>query len=169
LLKRTFINNQIRARQVRLIDEEGEQLGIFDLPKALKQSREKGLDLIQISDKTDPPICKMGEFGKHLYQMKKKQRQQKSVKVGEMKSIRLGFNISEHDMEPRAKKAESFFDKGSKVKVELILRGRQKRLGDFGKEKIKKFLEILETTTTFKVERELKREARGLTIIISKQ
>ncbi len=167
--KRIFVNNQIRARQVRVIDENGEQLGVYDLTKALRESREKGFDLIQISDKVEPPVCKFGKIGKYLYQIKKKEKQQKSVRTGEIKSIRLGFNISDHDMETQAKKVDKFFKKGFRAKIELSLKGRQKRLGDFGKERLERFLEILKKITPYKIERELKRETRGLTIIIAKE
>jgi len=168
LPKRTFINNQIRARKVRVIGPDGKQMGIFDLEKAIQIARDQGLDLIKVTDKVDPPVCKIDDYGKFVYQEKKKERQQKVKRVGELKNLRLGFNISEHDLETRAKTAEKFFKKGYKIRVEIILKGREKAHSEFAKEKIKRFLEILEKLTPFKVERELKKESRGLTIIITK-
>ena len=110
------------------------------------------------------------DYGKYLYQEKKKEKQAtKKQKGGELKGLRLGFNISQHDLETRAHQAEKFLKQGNKVRIELILRGREKALGNFAKEKINKFLEILQALVSYKVERELKRESRGVSMIISKQ
>jgi len=152
LFKRIFINNLIRAREVRLIDKDGKQLGVLRLEDALRKAREAGLDLIQVTQKISPPVCKIGDYGKYAYQVKKKERKQKQQKSGELKSIRLRFNISPHDMETRVKAAEKFFKKGYK---------------HFARQKMVQFLEILQKSTTIKIEREIKREARGLTMMIS--
>ncbi len=166
--KRVFVNNQIRAREVRLIDPEGKQLGVFNLTEALRKSREAGFDLIQITDKVEPPICKIMDYGKYLYRQDKKERKMRATKSGELKNIRLTFNISEHDMETRKKAAEKFLNKGCKVRIEMKLRGRQKALGNFARQKLNQFLDILQKSTPIKIERELKREVRGLTMIITK-
>ncbi|MFA5642956.1 MAG: translation initiation factor IF-3 [Candidatus Paceibacterota bacterium] len=165
------MNNQIRAAEVRLIDETGKQVEILPLGEALKMAQEKSLDLIQITEKVEPPICKLGDYGKYLYSIQKKERKEKvgSAKTGEIKGIRLGFNISIHDLETRAKQAEEFLKDGSKVKIELILRGREKGLKSFAEQKIQQFLEILNTKVPIKTERELKKEMRALTIIVSKK
>jgi translation initiation factor IF-3 len=166
-LKKTWINNQIRAREVRLIDETGKQLGVFPLEKALQLARERNLDLIQVTDKVEPPVCKMGDYGKYLYSLQKKERKLRT-KAGEIKGVRISFAISPHDLETKAKQAEKFLKKGYRVRVELILKGRQKALGDFAKGKMKQFFEILEKLIPLKIERELKRESRGFIIIIAK-
>ena len=168
-VKRTYINNYIRVSPVRVIDETGKQLGVMDLTKALQISRERNLDLVQVTDKVSPPVCKIIDQGKYLYQQGKKKKTVQIKKGGELKGIRLRFNISTHDMETRARQAEKFFKKGDKVRIDMILRGREKALPDFAKEKVKQFLEILEKSTPLKIERELKREARGFTMIISKE
>ena len=152
-----------------MIDEEGKNLGIFSLEEALKIAKERNLDLIQITNKADPPICKIFDYGKFLYQMKKKEKEKKKEKGGEIKGIRLGFNISEHDMETRANQAKEFLEKGNKIQVEMILRGRERELTNFAKEKIKRFLEILENKIPIKIEQELKRVPRGFIMIISKK
>ena len=167
MFKRIFINNLIRAREVRLIDKDGKQLGVLRLEDALRKAREAGLDLIQVTQKISPPVCKIGEYGKYAYQIKKKERKQKQQKSGELKSIRLRFNISPHDMETRVKAAEKFFKKGYKIRIEMVLRGREKRLSNFAREKMNQFLEILQKSTAIKIEREIKREARGLTMMVS--
>ena len=162
------MNNQIRAEKVRLIGPDGKQLGIFNLNEALAKARQAGLDLVQVTDKVTPPVCKIMDYGKFLYQQKKKERKMRKAQGGGMKNIRLGFNISKHDIEIRAKTAEKFLKEGDKVRIELVLRGREKALADFAKQKIEQFLEILKKTVPIKIERELKKAARGLTMIISK-
>jgi len=168
LFKRIFINNQIRAREVRLIDESGKQAGILSIQEALQMARERNLDLIQVTEKVEPPVCKIGDYGKYLYQEEKKEKAARKHSGGEMKGIRLTYNISSHDLETRARQAEKFLRKGDKVMVELRLRGREKAFQNFARDKINKFLEILQNIIPIKVEREVKREARGLTIIITK-
>lgn len=169
-IKRTYINNQIRSPEVRLIDENGKQIGVLPLAQALKSAQEKNLDLIQITEKVEPPICKLGDYGKYIYSLQKKERKEKAlVKTGDIKGIRLTFNIGDHDLETRAKKAEEFLKEGDKIKVELILRGRERGLKIFAEQKIQKFLELLNSKIPIKTERDLKKETRALTIIISKK
>jgi len=149
-----------------LIDAEGKQLGIFDLETALQKAREQGLDLVQVTHRIFPPICKIIDAGKYLYQQTKKQ---KTKKFSGLKNIRLSFNISSHDLKIKTKIAEKFLKEGWAVRVEMVLRQREKRLSDFAKQKLNQFLEILKKLIPFKVGRELKKEARGLTMIITKE
>ena len=152
-----------------MIDETGKQLEIIPLQEALQIARERNLDLVQVTEKVTPAVCKIMDYGKYLYSLQKKEKQAKTKRAGEIKGIRLGFNISLHDLETRARQAEKFLKRGDKVKVEMPLKGRERGLSDFAKEKFNQFIEILEKMVPIKVERELKREARGLTMIISKQ
>ena len=163
-----MLNNQIRAKEIRLIDETGKQIGVVGLPEALQMARDRNLDLIQVTEKVEPPVCKIEDYGKYLYREEKKNRSIKKQKGGELKGIRLTYNISLHDLETRAHQAEKFLNKGDMVRVELTLRGREKALQDFAKEKMNKFLEILNNIIPIKIEKGLKREARGLIMIISK-
>ena len=167
-MKYPFINNRIRAREVRVIDETGKQLGVFPLEEALRLAQERNLDLIQVTEKVEPPVCKLGDYGKYLYSLEKKEKTTKT-KAGEIKGVRISFAISPHDLETKAKMAEKFLKKGYRIRVELILKGRQKALGDFAKGKMNQFLETLGKLTPFKTERDLKREPRGFTMIITKQ
>ena len=153
---------------MRLIDQEGKQLGIFDLRKAIEKAREAGLDLILITRKVSPPICKIMDYGKYAYNLEKKEKKQRQ-KAGELKSIRLTFGISPHDMETHAKTALKFLKEGDKIKIEMRLRGRQKALGNFARDKVAKFLESLKQEVSIKTERPLKREPRGFTMIIAKE
>lgn len=169
MLIKPLVNNQIKAPQVRVIDETGKQLGVMPFEQAAQLAIERKLDLIQVTEKVEPPVCKIMDYGKYLYALQKKERAGKPKMAGGVKGIRLGFNISLHDLETRARQAEKFFKKGHKVRVELILRGREKAFGEMAKGKIIQFMEILSKLTPTKVERELKREPRGFTIIITKQ
>ena len=163
-------NNQIRAKEVRLIDETGAQLGLVPLAEALELAKQKGLDLIQVTEKVDPPVTKIGDYGKYLYSLKKKERKiSVGQKGGEVKSIRLTFNISDNDIETRVLASEKFLKDGDKVKVDLLLRGRQKSLTTVGEQRIKKFMESLSQKMEVKVEKELKREPKGLSMIIAKK
>lgn len=160
------VNNQIRASQVRLIDENDRQVGVVSLKEALEMAYGKNLDLVQVTDKAVPPVVKITNYGKYLYNLQKKE---KNVRTSEVKGIRLTYNISPHDMETRAAQAKKFLEKGDKVKIELRLRGREKAFGDLSKDKVNQFLEILGKLIPHKIDKELKREMGGFNMIISKK
>jgi translation initiation factor IF-3 len=168
-LDKTLINNFIRAKDVRVISETGEQLGVMNIFAAIDLAKSKGLDLIQVTEKVDPPVCRIADYGKYLYQQQKKEKKMAKPKGGELKEIRLTFNISPHDMEIRANQAKKFLEEGDKVKVNMALRGREKAMGGFATDKVKLFLQNLNSLIPIKTERELKREPRGFTMIVSKQ
>lgn len=107
------------------------------------------------------------DHGKYLYSLEKKKKKEK--KAGDLKAIRIGFNISHHDLETKANRVEKFFKKGDKVKIEMRLRGRERALQGHAREKINEFLEIIREKTPFKTERELKKKTNNFTIIISKE
>ena len=169
MVKRFLINRQIRAKEVRLVDEEGKQLGVVSFDEAARLAIERKLDLIQVTEKVEPPVCRLGDYGKYLYREEKKEKASQKQKGGDLKGIRLTYNISQHDLETKARQAEKFLKRGDKVKVDLILRGRERNLQDYAKAKVEKFLEILKEIIPIKVERELKKEARGFSIIIFKE
>jgi len=166
--KKPLINHQIRAKKVRLIDAAGKQIGVISLEEAVKKAKTSGLDLIQVTEKVCPPVCKILDYGKYLYKEEKKKKPTASQKSREIKGIRLRFNIAEHDIETRVLQTEKFLKQGNKVKIEMNLRGRERALQGFAKDKINKFLKTLGKKIPYKTERELKKEPRGLTIIISK-
>jgi len=168
LYKRTYINNQIRAKEVRVIDETGKQLGVLSLPQAIQMAQEKNLDLIQVTEKVEPPVCKIIERGKYIYQQQKKEKDAVGHKGGELKGIRLTFGISDHDMEVRATQSEKFLKAGDSVRIEMRLFGREKAHQDLAREKIKKFIEMVDKKIPVRTNRELKKEPRGYTIIITK-
>lgn len=136
--------------------------------EALQLARERNLDLIQVTEKVEPPVCKIMEYGKFLYALQKKEKGARTH-GGEIKGIRLGFNISQHDLETKARQAEKFLKEGDKVRIDMILRGREKGLSNFAKDKFSQFLETTNKFIPIKAERELKREPRGFSMIIAKQ
>jgi translation initiation factor IF-3 len=168
-LDKILTNNFIRAKEVRVISETGEQLGVMNIFSAIDLAKSKGLDLIQVTEKVEPPVCRIANYGKYLYQQQKKEKKVTKPRGGELKEIRLTFNISPHDMETRATQAKKFLEEGDKVKINMSLRGREKAMGQFATDKVKLFLENLNTLIPIKTERELKREPRGFTMIVSKK
>ncbi len=168
--KQILSNLNIKSEKIRLINEDKGTAEIFLLTEGLKLAKEKNLDLVQITDKVDPPICKIIDLGKYIYnQEKKAKKARKQIIVGGIKGIRISFKISEHDMKTRANKTKNFLEKGNKVKIEIILKGREKYLDDFWKEKIQKFLEMVENLVEIKIEKEIKKEGQGANLIISKK
>lgn len=152
-----------------MIDETEKQLGVVPFEEAARLAIERKLDLIQVTQKVEPPVCKLGDYGKYLYREEKKEKATRKHKGGELKGIRLTFNISLHDLETKVRQAEKFLKRGDRVRIELPLRGREKALQDFAREKIEKFLEILKGVISIRIERELKREPKGFTMIIFKE
>ncbi len=141
---------------------------MLKLQDALKLAQERSLDLVQVTEHVDPPVCRIGEYGKYLYQLEKKAREMKKHDSGGLKEIRLTFNISRNDLETRAKQAEKFLNKGDKIRVVLPLRGRQKALEGFAREKVEIFIALMQERSHAKIERQLKREPRGLTMMLGK-
>jgi len=133
--------------------------------QAIYLAQERGLDLIEVAANARPPVCRIIDYGKYAYQQEKKARQQKS-KQTELKGIRLSFGIAKNDMERQARQAEKFLNQGHKVKIEIILRGREKAHGEIAKEKIKEFITLIAIPT--KIEQAPQKYPRGLTMVISK-
>lgn len=153
---------------MRVIDETDKQLGVIGLEEALRIANERNLDLIQISEKADPPVCKLMEYGKYIYWQKKKEKESAKNKGGQTKIIQLTFNISPHDLETKAIQSKKFLEKGDRIIMIMVLRGREKALADFAKGKISQFMDILNKQIPVKIERELKRDPRGFSMVIGK-
>jgi len=167
--KKILANNEIRAKEVRLVTEGRDHFGIVPIEKALQIAKERGLDLVQITDNVTPPVCKVIDYGKYSYEEQKKKKKQSKDKKTQVKSIRLGFSISEHDMEIRVKSAIKFLNEGDSVRVVLPLKGRQKALEGVGRERVQKFLEMLQEKEEIKIERDVKKEPRGITVTLTKK
>lgn len=161
-------NEQIRAREIRVVAEEGEQLGILSPFEALQIARERGLDLVEIAPMAHPPVCKIMDFGKFQYQKSKQDRLNKAKqKKFDIKGIRIGVRTDDHDLSFKKNQAEKFLSKGNKVKVEIILRGREKAHQDLGRKTLEEFLK--EIAIPHKVEQDIKRFPGGFNVIITPQ
>ena len=165
--KNPRVNNQIKLSQIRLIDENGQNLGVVETNKALEIAREKGLDLIEIAPNVRPPVCRIMDYGKYQYQKSREERQQKTTqKKIEIKGVRISLRTGQHDLEVKAKQANKFLDRGHKVKIEMILRGREKALLAIAKEKLNKFIELI--SPDIEIEKEAERQPRGLSVMVIK-
>ncbi|MCX7778732.1 MAG: translation initiation factor IF-3 [Patescibacteria group bacterium] len=158
------LNNQITAPKVRLIDEEGKHLGVFSIEEARRLSQQKNLDLVEISPKETPPVVRIVDFGKFLYETKKKERSIKKRKQ-EIKGLRLSLRVGRHDLEVKKKQVLKFLEAGQRVKIELVLRGREKTHFDLAKKIIDEFIKGL---GEIKIEQPLVRQGDRLTVLISR-
>lgn len=165
--KRHKINFQIKAKEVRLIDEAGKNIGVVSFEDAIKQATDKQLDLVEMAE-TTPPVCRLLDYKKFVYMEEKMSRknQKKSSPGGELKSIRITYNASPHDLEIRVKALEEFLGEGNKIKIEMRLRGRERGHTDFAKKRFQDFLTKI--TTKFKVEQDLKVAGPTLTMVLAK-
>ncbi|HDH57810.1 MAG TPA: translation initiation factor IF-3 [Bacteroidetes bacterium] len=166
--KRVRINEQIRITPVRLIDEDGTQVGIVDIREARELAQERELDLVEIAPTAKPPVCRIMDFGKYRYEMAKRERGAKKQASSQMKGIRLSPKISDHDFNFKAEAARKFLQQGHKVKVSVIFRGRLITHKEFGEEVINRFAEALEDVA--KVESSPKMEGhRNMVLILAKK
>ncbi len=150
-----------------MIDETGTQLGILPTEKALEIARERGFDLVEIAPTASPPVAKLADYGKFLYQLEKEERKSRLHRhEGEIKAIRLTLKIASHDMEVRAEQARKFLAKGHRVQIDLVLRGREKAHRDFARQKLDEFLTRL--AIPYKVIQEPKNAPRGILMMIQK-
>ncbi len=151
---------------MRVIDEEGKNLGVMETPEALRIARERGFDLIEIAPTVNPPVCRIMDFGKFKYEREKGEREHgKKQKESEVKGVRIGFTTGVHDLELRAKQVTKFLSLGDKVRIDMRLRGREKAHGQLAFRKFNDFLEMI--TMPFTIESPPKRFPQGLIAVIS--
>ncbi|MFH1749982.1 MAG: translation initiation factor IF-3 [bacterium] len=156
------INYQIRVPRIFLIDDTGKRVGEFDTPKAMEMAEEKNLDLVEVSPNANPPVCRIMDFGKYQY---KKKQDQKKPKTLDTKEIRLSFKIGEHDQQIKAKRAEKFLKVGHKVKVSMMLRGRENMFVSKAIQTINKFIENL--LEVGKTENTAKKQGKFIDVLIA--
>ena len=138
-MKNFHINQEIRVPEVRVIDDQGNPLGVLTIYDALKMAEEKELDLIEVNPKGEPPVCKLIDYNKFLYQQEKKEQKVKS-KSTEVKNIRLSVRIGQHDIDVRLNQVAKFFEKSHPVKIDLNLKGRERAHADLAKQMIEVFI-----------------------------
>lgn len=145
VIKDLLINEQIRAKEVRLLGENGEQLGIVSLNEALEKASELGVDLVNINPNATPPVCKMMNYGKYKFIVQKREKDaKKKQKAADIKGMELSVHIEQHDMQYKAKSVQKFLQNGDKVRVFIKLRGRNMGFGHFGIENMNKFFEMVQ-------------------------
>lgn len=149
IIKEQQINEQIRDKEVRLIGEDGEQLGIMSSKEAQNLALSKNLDLVKIAPNSNPPVCKIMDYGKYKYEAAKKEKEsKKKQKIVSMKEVRLRPVIEKHDLETKANMAIKFLSAGDKVKVAVRFRGRELGHKEMGVKVIEKFMEIIQAHGT---------------------
>lgn len=145
---RRRINRQIFAKRVRLIDHDGKQRGIVDKDEALTEAREQNLDLVEIAPEADPPVCRIMDYGKYQFEQNKKTKEgKKRQKAVQLKEIKIGLNIAEHDLLFKIKKAQDFLVEGHKIKVVLFFKGREITHTDLGRGVMMKLVDHLKDSS----------------------
>lgn len=163
-----MINEQIRDKEVRLINEDGEQLGIMPVKEALRLAKEANLDLVKIAPTAKPPVCKIIDYGKYRYELARKEKEaKKKLKTTDVKEIRLSPNIDENDLNTKANQARKFITKGDKVKVALRFRGREMAHMSSGKQILDDFFAKLEDVAV--VEKPAKLEGRSMIMFLTEK
>ena len=160
------LNEEIREKEIRLIGSDGAQLGVIATIDAKKMAEEKELDLVMISPNANPPVCKIMDFGKFIYEQSKKEKEaKKNQKVVNIKEIRFSPNIEEHDITIKANNARRFLLDGDKVKVTVRFRGREAEYSHLGRKILDNFVSKLEDVST--IEKPAKLEGRNMIVILA--
>ena len=164
--KGTRINEQIRVREVRLIDDEGEQKGIVPIQEALKMAKERELDLVEVAPTANPPVCKILDFGKYRFEQEKKLRDSKrNQKVLKVKEIRMQPKIGTGDLDTKAKHVQEFLDEGAKEKVTVRFRGRELAHTELGYDVLKEVTNRL--TSAYVIEKPAAMEGKFMSMTLS--
>ena len=160
------INEQIRVREVRLIDDEGEQKGIVPTAEALKMAKERELDLVEVAPTANPPVCKILDYGKYKFEQEKKLRDsKKNQKVLKLKEIRMQPKIGSGDLDTKAKHIQEFLDEGDKVKVTIRFRGRELAHTELGYDVLNEVLKRL--TSAYNIDKPAAMDGRNMSMTIS--
>ena len=161
-----MINGQIRDKEVRVIAENGDQLGVMPVKEAMKLAQEAELDLVKIAPKAQPPVCKIIDYGKYRYELARKEKEaKKKQKTVEVKEVRISPNIDTNDLNTKVNNAKKFIAKGNKVKVTLRFRGREMAHMQQSKHILDDFAAMLEDVAT--VEKPAKLEGRNMSMVLT--
>jgi len=164
--KRLRVNDAIRAREVRVIDDEGRQLGVLTVEEALRQAQARSLDLIEVAPQAEPPVCRIMDYGKFRFEQRKKEREsQKKSRQIELKTIRVRPNTDDHDIDFKARHARKFLGGGHKVKFNVIFRGPEMRHTEIGRRQLQLFTE--KCADIADVDQSVRMEARNMTLILA--
>ena len=161
-----MINEEIRDREVRVVDQNGAQLGIMPIRQALEKAEEMQLDLVKIAPQAKPPVCKIMDYGKYRFEQSKKEREfRKNQKVITVKEVRLSATIEDHDIDVKLKNAIKFLKEGNKVKATIRFRGRQITHSEIGRQVMTEFAERIKEYGT--VDKAPQIEGRNMSMMIS--
>jgi len=162
------MNERIRAPRLRVIDDDGSFLGIMSSEDALKLAIEKEMDLVEIVPKGEIPVAKITDYGRFKYQKEKELKKQKSAqKKTETKGIRLSLRIGQHDLDLRTRQAVKFLEANDKVRVELVLKGREKGKGDLGREAVDIFINNLGSKHPIKIDQQMTRQGGKIFVVVA--
>jgi translation initiation factor IF-3 len=166
ITKNLFVNEQIRAREVLVIDADSNQLGVMALKDALEVARQKRLDLVNVAPNARPPVCRLMDFGKYKYEQSKKERDaRKKQKLITLKEVKLRPKIEQHDFAVKVRNSRRFLEGGDKVKVTVMFRGRELAHPDIAQRLCRQLAQELDDCAV--VERNAKLEGRNMTMILS--
>lgn len=164
--KETQINEEIRDKEVRVIDSDGTQLGVMPIAEAMRLADEKNTDLVKIAPQAKPPVCKIMDYGKYRFEQAKREKEaKKNQRVIEIKEVRLSLNIDTHDFETKVNQAVKFLKSGNRVKVSIRFRGREMAHPQIGEVSMKRFAEACEEFAT--VEKPAKLEGRQMLMFLA--
>ena len=162
----TRVNERIRIREVRLIDEEGQQVGIVQTRDAMEMARSKGLDLVEVAPNAVPPVCRIMDYGKFRYEQSRKEREsRRNQHVIELKEVRIRPKIDDHDLATKGRQAAKFLDEGDKVKMTVLFRGREMAHPDIGKGLLDQLADMLRPHGT--IEQSPRLEGRTMTMMLN--
>ena len=162
----TRVNERIRIREVRLIDDAGEQVGIIATRDALEMARERGLDLVEVAPNAVPPVCRLMDYGKFRYEQSRKEREsRRNQHVIELKEVRIRPKIDDHDLETKGRQAAKFLDSGDKVKLTVLFRGREMAHPDIGKGLLDQLADMLRPHGTIETSPRL--EGRAMILMMN--
>jgi translation initiation factor IF-3 len=165
--RETRVNERIRAREIRVIDENGEMMGVMPPIRALDIARDRNLDLVEVSPNAMPPVCKMMDYGRFKYEQAKKENEaRKNQKTTTLKEIRMRPRTDDHDIEVKTRKIQEFLAEGDKVRVSVQFRGAEMRHPDIGRKLLDEIAEVLKGTAT--IERSPMMEGRMMSMIVSR-
>jgi len=166
--KELLINEEIRDKEVRVIDSDGTQLGILPVKEALKIAYDKNFDLVKIAPQANPPVCRIMDYGKYRFEQAKKEKEaRKNQRTVEVKEIRMSLNIDTHDLQFKVNHAIAFLNDGNKVKVTVRFRGREMAHPELGQNLLKRFSEACSECSV--VEKQPKLEGRNMALFLTQK
>ena len=166
IVKEVAINWEIKAPEVRVIDPDGNQVGVLPVKEAIKIAEERGLDLVEVAPNSQPPVCRIMNYGKYKYQQSKRtQEARKHQTIIRIKEVKVRPRTEEHDFQFKLRHVKRFLDEGNKVKISILFRGREIAHPEFGKELLNRFVEGVKDVTV--IEQSPRLEGRNMVMILA--